>query len=274
MYNIIGYGWTYAFAPSERKKYTMFDLQKASVLKRISAYILDAILLSIVAVLFMLILSSAVGYNRYADTVNAAYDMYGEKYGVDLRMSSSEYEKLDDEGVSKVQAAFSEMNDDIESRNALGMMMELSVLIASCGLLVAFLALEFIVPLLFGNGQTIGKKIFGIGIMHTDHIKLSAPMLFARSILGKFAMETMVPVYIIIMMYFGTIGIVGPAVLLLLIVLEAAVLIFTSTNSMIHDLLAKSVTVDLASQKIFATKEELVALKEKMHAEKAQRQEY
>lgn len=252
----------------------MFDLQKASLLKRISAFILDAILLSIVAVLFMLVLSSVLGYNDYAETVNGAYDFYGEKYGVDLRMSTSEYEQLDEAGLKNVEAAFKEMNDDVESRNALGMMMELSVLIASFGLLIAFVALEFVVPLLFKNGQTVGKKVFGIGVMHTSHIRISGPMLFARTILGKFAVETMVPVYIAIMMYFGTIGIVGPAVIILLFVLQACVIIFTNTNSAIHDLMAKSVTVDLASQKIFASQEELIACKEKMHAEKAARQNY
>ena len=99
-------------------------------------------------------------------------------------------------------------------------------------------------------------------------------MLFARTILGKFAIETMVPVYIILMMFFGAIGVVGPAVLILLGVLQLAVLIFTHTNSAIHDLLSKTVTVDLASQKIFENEEELTQWKARMHAEKVQKQAY
>ena len=99
-------------------------------------------------------------------------------------------------------------------------------------------------------------------------------MLFARTILGKFAIETMVPVYIILMMFFGAIGVTGPAILILLIILQTLVLIVTSTNSAIHDLIAKTVTVDLASQKIFENEKELIEWKEKMHADKVSKQAY
>ena len=56
----------------------MYDLQKASMFKRISAYLFDVILLSIVAVLCMLALSAVLGYDGYSETVDAAYDKYGE----------------------------------------------------------------------------------------------------------------------------------------------------------------------------------------------------
>lgn len=252
----------------------MYDLQKASMWKRISAYLFDMILLGIVAVLCMLGLSALLGYDGYSETVNAAYDTYSEKYGVDLRMSTSEYEKLDDEERLRTDEALTALNNDTESRKALNMMMQLSLLIASFGLLTGFVIMEFIVPMLFKNGQTLGKKIFGVAVMHTSFIKLSGPMLFARTILGKFAIETMVPVYIILMMFFGAIGVVGPAILILLIVLQIAVLIFTSSNSAIHDLIAKTVTVDLASQKIFENEKELIEWKEKMHEEKVRKQAY
>ena len=154
------------------------------------------------------------------------------------------------------------------------MMLQLSLLIASFGILAGYGIMEFAIPLILKNGQTLGKKIFGIAVMHTSFIKISGPMLFARTILGKFAIETMVPVYILIMMFFGAIGVVGPAILILIAVLQIAVLIFTNTNSAIHDLLSKTVTVDLMSQKIFENEDELLKWKEQMHAEKAAKQTY
>ncbi len=252
----------------------MYDLQKASMWKRISAYLFDIILLGIVAVLCMLGLSAILNYDSYSETVNNAYDTYGEKYQVDLRISTSEYEKLDEDAKARTDEALSALNNDAESRKALNMMMQLSLLIASFGILAGYVIMDFLIPLLLKNGQTLGKKIFGVAVMHTSFIKLSPPMLFARTILGKFAIETMVPVYIILMMFFGAIGIVGPAILILLIVLQAAVLLFTNTNSAVHDLLAKTVTVDLGSQKIFENEKELLKWKEQMHAEKAARQTY
>lgn len=252
----------------------IYDLQKASMWKRISAFLFDGILLSVVAVLCMFLLSGLMGYNGYAETVNRAYDTYGAQYGVDLRMSGADYEALDDAGKERAEKALAALNGDAESRHALGMMMELSLLIASFGILMGFLLLEFMVPLLLKNGQTLGKKIFGLAVMHTSSVKISGPMLFARAILGKYAMETMVPVYILLMMAFGVIGVVGPAVLFLLLILQAVVMIATHTNSAIHDLLAKTVTVDYASQMIFDSREALVAYKEKAHAEKVAKETY
>lgn len=251
----------------------MYDLQKASMWKRISAYLFDMILLGIVAVLCMLGLSAALKYDGYSEKVNHAYAAYEEKYDVNLRISTAEYEQLDEETKSRTDEALYALNNDAESRKALNMMMQLSLLIVSFGLLTGFVIMEFIIPMLFKNGQTLGKKIFGVAVMHTSFIKLSGPMLFARTILGKFAIETMVPAYIILMMFFGAIGVVGPAILILLIVLQAAVLIFTHTNSAIHDLLSKTVTVDLASQKIFENEQELIQWKSQMHAEKVRRSE-
>lgn len=258
-----------------RKVYCrMYDLQKASIFKRISAYLFDMILLSIVAVLCMLILSSVLGYDGYSETVDSAYDKFGKMYEVDLRISTSEFEKLDEDAKKRTEEALVAMNSDAESRKALNMMMQLSLMIVSFGLLSGFLIMEFLIPILLKNGQTLGKKIFGVAVMHTSFIKLSGPMLFARTILGKFAVETMVPAYILIMMLFGAIGLVGPVILILLIVLQIAVMIFTNTNSAIHDLISKTVTVDLASQKIFENEKELIEWKEKMHAEKVQKQAY
>ena len=45
------------------------DLQKASLWKRISAFLFDFILLGIVAVLFALALSAVTGYDGYSRTV-------------------------------------------------------------------------------------------------------------------------------------------------------------------------------------------------------------
>jgi len=252
----------------------ILDLQKASMWKRISAFLFDGILLSIVAVLFALALSGLLGYNGYSQTVNQAYDRYGEQFNADLRMSAAQYEALDEAGKQNLLAAFDALNADKEATHAYSMMMELSLLIISMGLLLGFLLMEFLIPMLLRNGQTLGKKIFGIAVMHTSGIKINGPMLFARTVLGKYAVETMVPAYILLMLLFGTMDITGTVVIILLLILQAGVMIGTHTNSAIHDLLAKTVTVDFASQMIFDSQEALLAYKEKQHAEKVAKETY
>jgi len=52
------------------------DLQKASMWKRISAYIFDGILMITLAVAFGWLLSLILGYDGYNDQVNQAYAKY------------------------------------------------------------------------------------------------------------------------------------------------------------------------------------------------------
>ena len=59
-----------------------------------------------------------------------------------------------------------------------------------------------------------------------------------------------------------------------IVIAEIVLLATTKEHCMIHDKLANTVTVDLPSQMIFNTQEELIAYKEKVAAEKAAHQVY
>ena len=251
-----------------------YELQKASMWKRISAFLFDVIILGIVAVLLGWGLSALLNYDSYSRIVTDSYTRYSEEYGVDLRLTQKEYEALPEEEARKVDAGFAALNADGAALRANQMMLQLSVMIISLGFFFAYLIMEFFIPLKLGTGQTLGKKIFGIGLMKTDGVKVNGVTLFIRAILGKYAIETMVPVLIILMIYWGTIGVVGPAVIFLILIVEAVVMISTRTNSLIHDLLANTVVIDAASQRIFDSPEARAAYKAKIAAELAERQEY
>ena len=84
----------------------------------------------------------------------------------------------------------------------------------------------------------------------------------------------MVPVLILLMLYFGSLGLEGTLVLLGLGVVQLVLLVATHAHTPIHDLLAGTVVVDFPSQMIFDSRETLIAYKEKRHAEKAAAQPY
>lgn len=252
----------------------ILDLQKASMWKRISAFLFDGIMLSIVAVLFAWLLSVALGYDVYSDRVDESYARYSEEYNVDLTMSLAEYESLSAEEGARLDEAYAALSADHEALYAYNMMIRLTIVIVSIGILLAFVLTEFTVPLLLGNGQTIGKKVFGICLMGTDMVKIRPVQLFIRTVLGKYAVETMIPVLIVMMILFGTIGIVGPIVLFGLLLLEVIVCAVSGKRAFIHDLPAATVAVDMGSQMIFESKEAMIAYKEKMHAEKVAKQPY
>ncbi len=252
----------------------IYDLQKASMWKRISAFLFDGIMLGVVAVLCAWLLSIATGFDGHYNVLTERYAHYETQYNMSFNMTLSEYEAMTAEELKVLDDAYAALSGDDQAVYAYNMVVQLMLLITTIGIFLSFLLLEFIIPMLFHNGQTLGKKVFGIAVMRTEGIKINGVCLFIRTILGKYTIETMVPVLMILMIVSGTIGIVGPLVIGLIVLLNIIVMIVTKTNSAIHDLLANTVMVDLASQMIFDTREDLIAYKQKLHAEKVANSAY
>ena len=127
---------------------------------------------------------------------------------------------------------------------------------------------------MFKNGQTIGKKVFALGVMHTNSVRITTLALFVRSILGKYTIETMVPVLLIIRMFFGSGGILGLIIMLILLIMQIVFMATTKGRLAIHDMLSSTVVVDLPSQRIFNSVDEMTEYKKRLHAERAERAEY
>ncbi len=252
----------------------MADLQKANFGKRIIASILDFILLGILAVGLAALLSWAFGYDGYLNTVQETYTKYEAEYGVEFQLSQQEYEALSQEEKAHLLEAYDALNKDATLTYSYNMLISLTMLILNFSILFGVLMTEFVAPLILKNGQTVGKKIFEIALMHTDGIKVSSVQLFARAVLGKFAIEMMIPLSIIMMLFFNTIGIVGIIILVILLVAQLVCLIRTRTNALIHDIIAGTIAVDIFSQKIFNSREELLEHTKKQHAEKVAHSPY
>jgi uncharacterized RDD family membrane protein YckC len=252
----------------------MLDLQKASVLKRVSAFLLDMILLLILITGFAFVLSLVTGYDGYNERLEAVEQEYEDKYGVSFDISEEEYNKMPEEQRKYFDEVYTEFSKDEEALYLYNMQFNLILMISTISILLSYVVLELILPLVFKNGQTIGKKIFGIALMHTNSVRLTTMALFVRTILGKFTLETMIPVYIFIMAVFGTLGLTGTIMLLLILVLQIGVILITKTNSCIHDLLANTVAVDLSSQMIFDSVDAMNEYKKKIHAEQVKNADY
>ncbi len=253
----------------------IYDLQKANIWKRISAFLFDFILVAILAVGFATALSAILGYDGYMDTLNECYEEFGEERGVDFFISQTDYEALSDEMKEHYNKALIDLYDSDEFIFAYTMIFNLSFIILIFGTLFAFLVLEFGVPMFLKNGQTLGKKIFGIAVMRIDGVKISGPILFTRAILGKCIVETLLPIVFILMVIFKTTSVLAALIAIAAIFLtDIIMIIVTKTNSAIHDTVSSTVVVDFASQMIFDSPEALLEYKKKIHAEAAERSEY
>ncbi len=252
----------------------IFDLQKASIWKRASAFLFDFILFGILAVGFAFLLSAITNYNKYSDTYSQSLEQYEKAYSTSFGYSENEFNALSKQEQEDYMNAYNALTEDTQAMYAYRMMVNLIMVITSFSILLSYLVLEFVVPNLFKNGQTLGKKIFGIAVMRTNGVKMNNISLFIRTFLGKYAIETMIPVLIITMILFNSIGIVGPIVIGLILLLQIILMCATKTNSTIHDLLSDTVVVDFASQMIYDTEEDLIEAKKKAAAEKVNKASY
>ena len=260
----------------------IFDLQKASMGKRISAFLFDIILLFTLAVGVMWLVSAVGNYDAYSATYSAKREeyitRYEEKYGIEIDIGDEDYSELTDEMKAKVDSVRAEADEafgkDKEAAYSYSMMINVMMTALSLGVFLSYFALEFLVPLFLKNGMTLGKKIFGVGIMANDGVRLTPVALFVRSMLGKCTVETMVPLFLLMLMLMGELGIVGLIVLVLLLVLEIGLLVFNKTRPMIHDALAMTVAVDFASQMIFDSHEAMIEYKKRIHQENAEKAPY
>ena len=252
----------------------IYDLQRASMWKRISAWLLDAILLCIIATLMAFVLAAVTNYDGYSEQLDARYTYFEEQYGVSRNLTQEQVNAMTDEERANLTAASDAIAADEEALYAYNMMLQLIIIMTSFGILLGYVVLEFAVPMVLGNGQTIGKKVFSLGVMQQNSVRVNGVCMFIRTVLGKYAIETMIPVMMVLMLFFGTIGTVGWIIVGAIGIVQVALLITTRERCMIHDKLANTVTVDLPSQMIFKTPEDQIAYKEKVAAEKAANQVY
>ncbi len=259
-------------------------IQKANFWKRISAFLFDFILTVMLAVGIATIFSAAFNYDSYNQKASEYYAYHEQvietQFGVDFDVleSEEEYEKLTEDQKENYQNAVEAFNkalsEDTRVAAVYKKMLVLSLAIVSLSLFLSILGLQFIVPLLLKDGRTLGKKIFGLSVVRSNCVKVSNPILFIRAMLGVYTIETMFPVSIIILIYFGVMGIVGTITVALLLLLQIGVLIASRYRSAIHDLLTDTVVVDYASQRTFRTQEDLLAYKQRLHEEEVAQKEY
>ncbi|MBQ8415846.1 MAG: RDD family protein [Clostridia bacterium] len=256
----------------------IYDLQKANMWKRISAYVFDVILYCIIAVGVAFLLSAVLGFNGfyygYVEKREAIQTKYETEYGINFDITQEQFDALPEEEKELYGMISEELRKDTELSYLFNMTVHLCLIIATFSLLIPHLLLDFTVPLFLKNGQTLGKKIFGVALMRIDGVKISPLALLVRTLFGKFTIETMFPAFVLILVVFGQMGIVGLLTVAALLILQIVLLCATQRNTPIHDLLAGTVAVDLQSQLIFDSPEELLEYKKKIHAEEAQRAQY
>jgi len=250
------------------------DIQRTNLWKRFSAYLFDVILFGIVAVGFAFLLSALLGYSDVSEERKSLQAEFEQAHGVSFELSQDEYNTMAEDE----REAFDELYREFVTDPAVGrldsLLINFSLIITSIGILASYLVLELLIPLLLKNGQTLGKKIFGIGVMRVDCVRMSTFQLVVRTVLGKYTLETMLPVLMILMFFFGFMPLACAAGILLILIMQIIFLASTRLRTPIHDMIAGTVVVDVASQMIFESVEEMNEYKKRLHEEDVKRAPY
>jgi hypothetical protein len=101
--------------------------------------------------------------------------------------------------------------------------------------------------------------------MRIDGVKISPLQLVVRTILGKYTIETMIPVLTIMSVYFSLISpdlvLFALAVIAILVIVECLLFFKSGMTDLIHDKMALTICVDMQSQLIFENEEALIEYK-------------
>lgn len=252
----------------------VIDIQKASFFKRLSAFLLDGIILILIAVAVAAPISAIIDYPDTVEAFETHYKKYEEKYEIDANMSAAEYDKLTPEQKQRYEEASKALAQDQEIVKLYTSLMNKTVLVVLVSLFFAFIVTELAIPLFFKNGQTLGKKMLSLAVMRVDGVRISSFQMFVRSVFGKFLMETTIPVLVIMLEFFGAMSGMGLIITLLIFFIQVVLLIVTKNNSTIHDYLAVTVVVDINSQMMFDSNKDLIEYKKKQHEEMVRNSPY
>lgn len=252
----------------------IYDVQPASFWKRISAFLLDFILLSILVVGFAWVFSLVVNYDKYTNQYEEYTKQYETTYGVSFNITEAEYNEYTETEKTNFDNARMAFENDPEVLKTYNLMINLLLIMVVFSVLIAVLLYEFILPLILHDGQTIGKKCFGLCVVKNNSVKLNNISLFARSILGKGTLELLIPVFLVLLTLFGGIGILGPILIAIIFIIQIVLYFTTKNHTIIHDLIAYTVVVDKPSQMIFEDEETLIEYKTKLRAEEVKKKDY
>lgn len=232
------------------------DIQNASIWKRLSALLLDLVVIAVLATGFAFLISVITNYSSYEEKLEEYYQEYEDRYGFKVMMTNSEYEALTPEEQERCQEMFNDLNSNEDVLYVYNMTINLSLVIITISVLLAVLACDFILPLVFKNGQTIGKKVFALGVVNLNSVRVKPIQMFSRALLGKYVIEIMIPIIVILLMLFGRLGFVGTIIIGGLTIFQVIICSFTKHHQAIHDALAYTVVVDMQTQMIFDSDEE------------------
>jgi uncharacterized membrane protein len=91
-----------------------FDLQKASMLKRIAAWIFDLIMLAIITVGLLALISAIFGMEYHNAHLQEIYTKYETQYGISFNLTAEELQALPEDKLAIYEEADKALSQDTQ----------------------------------------------------------------------------------------------------------------------------------------------------------------
>ncbi|MBQ9731111.1 MAG: RDD family protein [Bacilli bacterium] len=266
-----------------------FDIKQAKISKRIYAFLIDLLI-------FIVIFSASMFFfTKYVEDYNDTKKVYddkcleynlvvektnenGEKYTTtwtvyDFMLSSfassgchAEKEEDIKEVTEACQKEFNEFlikqNDafgnDAVATTAYNTVVKYRVGFYAISSFLALLIINIVFPLIFKNGQTLGKKVFKLGLVNKKGIKVGTFNIVVRFLIGIFALEVFPLMLYLAVSNVYTIGLLFGMGLSFV---NFCLFIFTKNHNLVHDYIGGTIVVDLHTTIIFNSVEEMNRIK-------------
>jgi len=232
-------------------------IEHAGIGKRIGAWLIDTVLVILLAAVFLFVASAYVDIVGYVQELEPYYDKYEALYNTDFSISQEEYLKLSAQEQQNYDAAYEAMLTDPEATAVYAKVFMKYLAAVLLALAAASFILEFLVPVLQRRGQSPGKVLFSVAVIRPNGIRANPFQLFLRAIPGKFCFVILLPLSLLATGFFGILGSVGLIGFLVLVIMHLLLLLLTPNHSALHDLLSGTVAVDQNYQRIFDNQADL-----------------
>lgn len=249
--------------------------------KRFVAWVVDMILIIVVATGIAFLTSLLYGYDNYNNACiekEIEYGLYVEQEKGPISFEGKNYVLITDiEGISEeeVNQRLTNLSKDSEYQEAYQKRSIGPVVIVTTGLFGSLLIFELILPLCLKHGRTIGMRFFDIGYVTDEGIEVGFKQLFIRFLFGKLVVQALIPyagiMYIIYPSYYTIVGFVA---LFGVPILNMLLMYITPEKRGIHDFISKCVPVDNSCQIYFKTVDELSRAKAEEERNKNEKKYY
>lgn len=218
------------------------------MLKRTGAFLIDFLLTVVIAILVSFPAKAIASYDSAVENMDSAFEAIASRHGVSIDITNEQYAAFTEEELAAWEAAFTEIADNEQAMDLYNKTVRLSMTLTYVCLIVGVLVVEIGFPFYFANGQTPGKKIFGLRIEKKDGKPVGFSTLLIRSILGKLIIEYGIPVLFYFNLVYGA-GVSAASVgFLMLATAQLMSFFLTEDRRVIHDFLASTHVVKLDNQ--------------------------